>query len=339
MRYLQMCNMNPHFSDIFSLALSMGVKEDFFLRKLSSKKVLKIRHFSCTLEQQRSKMLMWLKKKTNGHVLWKPYSKSTNELGVPMCAVHDGCEVSNLFHEIHHGKNESKIFLAVRNFVKKGNNVDEVFVEGEQDMSLLQAACFFRRTKTVAWLLKAGANVNLCDSKFETALFYIMNNSSAQTEDRQKDSERQIQMLEMMSLQNANFQHQNQNGETILHLVATSTECNTQEKQRMIRIIKTHKNVELLKDTSHSNALETAVKKNLQGVVRILMDEYKHTYSVEYVMQILQNMTRGKNSQKQIEDTIKTVCSIDMSMMKSFCSFVMKTKNEARLHENVLDVC
>jgi len=107
----------------------------------------------------------------------------------------------------------------------------------------------------------------------------------------------------------------------------------------MIRIIKTHKNVELLKDTSHSNALETAVKKNLQGVVRILMDEYKHTYSVEYVMQILQNMTRGKNSQKQIEDTIKTVCSIDMSMMKSFCSFVMKTKNEARLHENVLDVC
>jgi len=322
--------MHSQLSDIFALALSMGVKEDFFVRKLSSKKVLKNRHFSCTLEQQRSKMLMWLKKKTNGHVLWKQFSSNTNDCSVAMSGAYDGREVLNLFHEIQHGKNETKIFVAVRNFVAKGNNVDEVFDNGDTEMSLLQAACFFRRTKTVAWLLKAGASVNLCDGKHETALFYIMNNSNAETEKRQQDTERQIQMMEMMSLHHADFQHQNQNGETILHLVATSTECTIQQKQTMIRIIKTHKNVELLEDMSCSNALETAVMKNLQGVVRVLLHEYKDTYSTEYVMQMLHNMKRGENSQKQIEETIKTLCSIDMTMIKSFCTFVMKKKDDAR---------
>jgi len=308
----------------------MGVKEDFFVRKLSSKKVLKNRHFSCTLEQQRSKMMMWLKKKTNGHVLWKQFSNNTNDCDVPMSATYDGCEISNLFHEIQHGKNESKIFVAVRNFVNMGNNVNEVFQNGEAEMSLLQAACCSRRTKTVAWLLKAGASVNLCDRNHETALFYIMHNSNSETGKIQKGSERQIQMMEMMSLHHADFQHQNQNGETILHLVATSTECNIQEKQKMVRIIKTHKNVELLKNTSQCNALETVVMKNLQGVVKILLNEYKDTYSVEYVMQILQNMKQEENLQKQIEDTIKTLCSIDMTMIKSFCSFVMKKKDDVR---------
>jgi len=96
--------------------------------------------------------------------------------------------------------------------------------------------------------------------------------------------------------------------------------------------------VELLENTSNSNALKTAVMNNLQGVVRMLMDEYKHTYSVEYVMQMLQNMTRENNAQKQIEDTIKTLCLMDVTMMKGFCSFVMKTKDDARLCEDVLDL-
>jgi len=318
------CSMlHSHLSDIFSFALSMGVKEDFFLRKLSSKKVLRNRHFSCTVEQQRSKMLMWLKKKTNGHVLWKQFPSSIYEC-MTHDSVHDGCEVSDIFNEIQHGKNESNIFVAVRNYVQRGNNVDQVFFNGETDMSLLQAACFFRRTKTVGWLLKAGAGVNLCDSKHETALFYIMKNSNTKTENRQQDPGRQIRMMKMMSLHCANFQHQNLNGETILHLVANSTECNVQEKRMMVRIIKTQKDVELLENTSNSNALKTAVMNNLQGVVRMLMDEYKDTYSVEYVMQMLHNMTRVNDSQKRIEETIKTLCLADVTMMKNFCSFFMK---------------
>jgi hypothetical protein len=318
--------MHPYIAEIFSMAIAMGVKKQFFMRKLNSKKMLLNKNFACTLEQQRGKMLMWLKKKTIGHVLWKQFPTHAAEVCAETCFENETLEVSNLFDIIKHGKNETKIFASVRNFVQAGNSVDEVCDDDGMHMSLLQAACLSRRTKTVLFLLKAGANVDLCDDNNETAIFYILRDSNKETEKRQQDTERHVQMMEMMWQHNANFKHQNSTGETVLHLLSVNTDCNMQAKKEILRIIKKCNDVELLKDMNETDALKKAVMNNMQEMIRLFISAYPLTYSIEYVMEILQTMTRENKRQNHIENTIKTLCTIDMNMMKCFCNFIVNTR-------------
>jgi hypothetical protein len=244
--------------------------------------------------------------------------------------------VSNLFNEIKCGKNETKIFVAVRTFVQEGNDVDKVCDDDGMHMSLLQAACLFRRTKTVLFLLKTGANVDLCDDKNETAIFYILRDSNTELEKRHKDTERQVQMMEMMWRHNANFKHQNFIGESVLHLLSVNTDCTLQTKKEILRIIKRCKDVEFLKDINDVDAIKMAVQKNLQDMIRMFISAYPLTFSVEYVVQVLQTMTQENKRQKNIEDTIKTLCSIDMNMMKCFCNFVMRSRDDATAVQDII---
>ena len=170
----------------------MGVRRDLFVRRLLSRKATTNRHMQCTHTLLVSKMVMWLRKRTSCHSFWSTWEKKSLQPiqvdgfkgdsldgGDAVAGIDSGMSsTAKLFHALEYGYNEEKIYHLARVFVGDGHDVNALgaveMMPGER-ITVLQAACFFKRVKTVQFLLKRGGDPNRVDDQNgESAAFYTV---------------------------------------------------------------------------------------------------------------------------------------------------------------------
>jgi len=312
--------MHPDLLRLCAMGESMGVRRDLFVRRLMSKKASTNKHMPCTHNLLMSKMVMWLRKKTSRHSFWSTWEKPLAATG-RVASVEDGCldriadssareqgsvKLDKLFHALEHGYNEVKIYQTARACIGEGcdaNAVGVVDMMPDERMTVLQAACFFKRVKTVQFLLKRGGDPNLVDAKNgEAAAFYVVKDHWTRTILKIDHAKKTCEILESLLQAGADFALQNVRGETVLHHVAalqTSHESQSiLEKRDIVCVLKRGANIELIVDHAGENAIVTAARYNLADVV-LFLKMFASTYSRKDKQQVLLVMTDTPTSARE----------------------------------------
>jgi len=299
--------MNSDMKKLCEHAVSMGVSEACFLRKLVSKKVSHNRHILCNDKQLQCKMRMWLHKEKTGHSKWTSFSKAdalisaesaaSQKQQLPAVAVHEN--VDNVFYTIEHGVNEEKIYNMTRVFLEEGGKVSSyglIDAMGECiEITLLQAACFFKRVKTVRLLLRKGADPNQLDSRHsESAVFYLFRAVWHRTLLHTDHVGKTCEVLRALIESSADLSVRNTKGETFMHrVVLPDTQLSGMETQNQIeifRVLSKHMYISLICDNVGENSLMRAARFNLIDTL-LLLRIYGNVYEAADMQDVLFEMT------------------------------------------------
>lgn len=308
--------MHPDLLQLCAMGESMGVRRDLFVRRLLSRKAMTNRHMPCTHNVLVSKMVMWLRKRTSRHSSWSTWETKSLE-GFKADSLDSGSAVevvdsgtnntARLFHAIEHGYNEEKIYHLARVFIGEGHDANALgtvdMIPGE-GISLLQAACFFKRVKTVQFLLKRGGDPNTVDDKNgESAVFYVVKDHWTRTTLKIDHAKKTCDILASLLEAGANFAVQNVRGETVLHHVAgleTSQESqHIQEKHNILCVLKRGTSIESIVSHAGENAIVTAAKHSLSDVV-LFLKMFASSYSRQDKQNVLLAMTDTPSSAREV---------------------------------------
>ena len=309
--------MHPELLQLCAMGESMGVRRDLFVRRLVSRKATTNRHMPCTHTLLVSKMVMWLRKRTSRHSFWSTWEKKSLEAskGGDAVAEIEGAtsRTAQLFHALEHGYNEEKIYHLARVFVGDGfdaNAVGAVETRPGEGITVLQAACFFKRVKTVQFLLKRGGDANRVDDQNgENAAFYAVKDHWTRTTLKIEHAKKTCEILASLLEAGANFALQNVRGETVLHHVAalqTSPESqHIQEKHDILCVLKRGASIESIVNHAGENAIVTAAKHS-PGDVLLFLKLFASSYSRRDRQNVLLAMTDTRQfaQKKHIVDVL-----------------------------------
>jgi len=254
---------------------------------------------------------MWLHKEKAGHSKWASFCKaealidaeyaiSQEQVAVcelPAVTVQENAD--SIFYTIEHGVNEEKIYSMTRVFLEGGGLVSSFgmieMIGNCVEVTLLQAACFFRRVKTVRLLLRKGADPNQLDSsQSECAVFYLFGDFWNKTVVQSDRVGKTCEILRALIESCADLGIRNTRGETFMHqLVLLETPCNgveTPNKIDIFRVLSKHMYVSLICDNVGENSLMRAARFNLIDTL-LLLRIYGNVYEAADMQDVLFEMT------------------------------------------------